>query len=82
MNFKIVQNKYGNAVLLLMLVSAIVHMAILGYLAIQSKNWYLLNYFNILDVDLLTKNTFDSAYGNMVATATMIGIYLLILKKQ
>ncbi len=77
---KIVQNKYLNALLWLMLFSAGAHMVILVFLAVVHGDLYLLNYFNILDVDLLAGSTFNTTAGNMLAAGTGLAIYLIILK--
>ncbi len=50
MKIQIVKNKYLNAVLILMLVSAIAHMAILFWIAIITANIHVLNYFDILNL--------------------------------
>jgi len=80
MDIKIVKNRYLNAVLLLMLGSAIVHMVILFFWAIKEGSLYVLNYFNILDVDLFYPNIFDSFWGNVFSFVFAVIIYLIILK--
>ena len=80
MKIRIVKNKYVNALLVLMLLSALVHMLILSYFSIKSKNLYALNYFNILDVDLFYASIFDSAAGNVFSVLFVIFIYFIILK--
>ena len=51
MNIKIVKNKYLNSLLLMMLFSATVHMLILFYISVMTGNFYILNYFKILDIN-------------------------------
>lgn len=80
MNIKIVKNKYINSLLLLMLFSAIVHMVILCYFAVELKDVYILNYFNILDLDLLFGEIFNSINGNVISLLCIVLIYLVILK--
>ena len=80
MKITIVKNKYLNALFLLMLVSAIVHMLILFYLALVSKDLYILNYFNILDIDLLLPSIFNGVAGNIFSAFVAVTIYILILK--
>ncbi len=80
MNIKIADNKYVNALLVLMLFSAIVHMIILFVVAIASRDMYVLNYFNILDVDLFHASIFSSGAGNLFALVAVVGIYLGLLK--
>jgi uncharacterized membrane protein len=80
MNIQIVKNKYLNALFLLMLLSAIIHMAILFFLAIKTADIYVLNYLNILDVDLFLPNILNSVFGNIFSLFVMVLIYLAILK--
>lgn len=80
MKVKILENKYLNSLLLLMLVSAGVHMGILVCLALWTGDFYLLNYFNILDIDRLAGDVFNNGYGNALATAAAVGLYVIILK--
>jgi len=80
MNSKIVKNKYINTLFLLMLFSAIVHMVILFFKAIKSLDIYVLNYFNILDIDLFYPNIFNSLLGNVFSLIFMVAIYFIILK--
>jgi len=82
MNIKIVKNRYINALLILMLVSAIVHMLILFCFALASGNLYTVNYFNVLDIDFFYPNIFNSFWGNVLSVALMLVIYLIILKSN
>lgn len=78
---RIVKNKYINAILILMLFSAILHMGILFFLAIVKKNFYILNYFNILDLDMLFPFLFfDNFLSNVSSIIVVALIYVLILK--
>lgn len=80
MSIKIVENKYLNALLLLMLFSAIIHMLVVFYWSVISKDFYLLNYFNILDLDLFYPNIFNNFSGNLFSLFFVVVIYILILK--
>jgi len=80
MNIKIVKNKYLNALFILMFFSAIIHMAILFYFAIALNNLYILNYFNILDVDLFSPNILNNLAGNIISFIFAIILYYIILK--
>lgn len=82
MNIKIVKNKYLNALFILMFFSATVHMVILFYWAITSKDLYVLNYFNILDVDFFYPNIFNSFLGNGFSFVFVVVIYAIIIKKN
>lgn len=79
MNLHIVRNKYLNTLLLLMLLSAIVHMVILCYVAMASQDVYILNYFNILDIDLFFPAAVNSALGNVTSLIFVVGLYGFIL---
>jgi uncharacterized membrane protein len=80
MKIQIVKNKYLNALFLLMLFSAIVHMIILFYLAIVNGNFYIVNYFNILSIGSFFPNIFNSFWGNVFSVVVAVLIYLIILK--
>lgn len=82
MAVNIVKNKYLNALLILMLFSAIVHMLVLFIVAVISQDMYMLNYFNILDLDLFYPNVFNSPAGNIFSGLIVVAIYLFILKKN
>ena len=79
-NIKIVKNKYINALFVLMLFSAVVHMLVVFYLALASGDLYIVNYFNILDLDLFYPNIFNSFGGNIFSIVFVAVIYLIILK--
>ncbi|MBI2049993.1 MAG: hypothetical protein HYT35_00865 [Candidatus Staskawiczbacteria bacterium] len=82
MQIKIVRNKYLNALLVLMLFSAVVHMLVVFYSAIAFKDFYIINYFNILDVDLFYPGAFDSFAGNVFSIFFVITAYVIILKSN
>jgi len=82
MKIQIVQNKYLNALFVVMLFSAAVHMLILGYLAFKSGDPYVLNYFNILDIDAFIPGFLDSAAGNLFSLVFAGGLYFFILAKN
>ena len=80
MKIKIVKNKYLNALFLLMLFSAIVHMVILFIFAILSKNVNILNYFNILNLNYFMPDFFNNLLGNITSFLFVILLYAIILK--
>ena len=82
MNIKIVKNKYINALFILMLFSAVTHILIVFYSAIISGDLYIVNYFNILDLDLFYPDIFNSFIGNIFSMLFVIVIYLIILKSN
>lgn len=80
MQVKIVKNKYLNTFFLLMLFSAMIHMLVLFALAITSKNIYVLNYFNILDLDLIFPLLLNNFWGNVASAVTVVLLYWVIFK--
>jgi len=80
MNIQIAKNKYLNALLVLMLFSAIAHMAALFILALAGGNVQVLNYFNILDIDALIPNLLNGFAGNVISWLIAASLYLVILK--
>lgn len=81
MNIKIVKNKYLNALFVLMLFSALVHMLTLFFLAFSRGDLYALNYFNILDLDILFPLIFrNNFFGNFTSLIFIILFYILILR--
>lgn len=81
MNINVVKNKYLNALFVLMLFSAAVHMIILICLAIFRGDIYILNYFNILDLDILFPAIFYNDFLGSILSFIFAGIlYILILK--
>ncbi len=82
MKITIVKNKYLNALFLLMLVSAIVHMLILVYITLRTGNLHLLNYFHILDVDYIIPNFLNSSWGDIISIIFVVIFYSLILKNN
>jgi len=82
MHIKIVKNKYLNALFILMLFSAVAHMLIVFYLAITSENLYIINYFNILDLDLFYPDTFNNFFSNIFSMLFVAVLYIVILKSN
>ncbi|MDD4624885.1 MAG: hypothetical protein WCX23_00290 [Candidatus Paceibacterota bacterium] len=80
MKIKIVGNKYLNALFILMLGSAIAHMALIFCFAIIDCNWHSLNYFHILDFDRLFSGGVGTFTGDILSWMAMIAIYIAILK--
>ena len=65
-----------------MLFSAIAHMLIVFYSALFSGDLYVVNYFNILDLDLFYPNIFNNFGGNIFSIFFAVVIYLIILKNN
>ena len=82
MNVKIVKNKYINALFILMLFSAVAHMLVVFYSVITLRDLYIVNYFNILDLDLFYPDIFNSFIGNIFSVLFVMGLYFIILKSN
>ena len=80
MKIKITKNKYLNALFLLMLFSASLHMVILFVLALVNQDLSLINYFNILNVNYFFQGTFNGILSNLLSFAVVGVIYIIILK--
>lgn len=80
MKIEIVKNKYINGVFLLMLFSAAIHMLLLFYVSLMQKDFYILNYFNIVDFDILFPNIFKNTLTqNIVSVVFAAIIYFVII---
>ena len=79
MNIKIVKNKYINAVLLMMILSATVHISILFAIALVSGDLYVLNYFNTISLTYFYPDFLNSFLGNIIAFVFMVCMYVIIL---
>jgi uncharacterized membrane protein len=79
MKITIVKNKYLNALFILMLFTAIVHLLILAYLSIKDANIYIMNYFKILNIDSFIPNYMNSVSGNIISIVLMVVLYIAIL---
>ena len=80
MKIKITENKYLNALLILILFSATVHMLALFVSAAIHKNLHMINYFNILDLNYFIPNFLNNSWGDIVSFIFVAIIYLIILK--
>jgi len=80
---KIVENKYVNALLILMLFSAVVHTLVLFSISFSNGDLYIFNYFNILDLDILFPLIFKNDFlGNFASLIIIIATYFIILKSN
>jgi uncharacterized membrane protein len=75
MKIQIVKNRYFNALLLLMLFSAFVHMVILFIVAIFSLNLHVLNYFAIVDANYIIPSFFNSSQGDAISFIVVVLLY-------
>lgn len=79
MKIQIVKNKYINAGLLLMLVSATLHIISLIVAFIDSWDFHVFNYFTIIGVDRFVPGAFNTAAGDIVSFFFVIVLYGIIL---
>jgi hypothetical protein len=79
MKIKIVKNKYLNALFLLMLFSATIHMLILFVFAVISKNVHILNYFNLINLNYFIPDFFSNTSGDIISFLFVIVLYIIIL---
>lgn len=80
---KIANNKYLNAAFLLMLFSAAAHMLILFFLSLSRRDLYIINYFNIIDFDILFPGIFmDNLWNNLASLIFAFILYFIILKSN
>ena len=82
MKIRIVRNKYLNALLVTILFSAVFHIVILFSWFVYRLDYYVLNYFNILDFDLFIPGFAASSVGTILSWVVFIGFYLIILRKN
>jgi len=76
---KIVENRYFNAALILMLFSAIIHTVVIFFLAAASADFHVLNYFNIVSLDRFLPNFPSTLVSDIAATAFAVLLYAVIL---
>ena len=80
MNIHITKNKYLNALFILMLGSAMIHMIFLFLRVLISGDWHVLNYIHILDIDWFVPGLLAGFGGNLVSWALAGCLYAVILK--
>ena len=76
---QIVKNRYIDALLKLILVSAIVHMVLLIIYSVITGDFVILNYFNILDIDLIFPNVIEGTVSQVLSVLATVIVYVLIL---
>jgi hypothetical protein len=78
MKVQIVKNKYLNALFLLMILSSIIHIAIVIFMAIKNSDLYYINFFNIIGVNCIIPNFLNNFVGNLISLGFTILLYLII----
>lgn len=82
MKIHIVKNKYLNALILVIIVSAVSHMIIVVIRAFMEKSFYPLNYFHILNLDYFFPNVFLNNFsGNLASIIFSAILYFFVLQK-
>ena len=76
---RIVKNDYLDALFKLMLLSAAVHMIILIATAIVNLDFKVLNYFNILDLEIIFPSIIEGVASDVAATVVAIAIFVYFL---
>ncbi len=75
---RIVQNRYLDALLKLMLLSASIHMIILILYSIIKLEPAHVNYFNILDLEFIFPGIEEGLLSNVLSVVSVIIVYLAI----
>lgn len=75
---KISNNRFLDAFLKLLLVSAIIHLSIIVVFLIITKNIKVLNYFNILDIDSFFPEVINGTLSQILSAGIVIFIYIVI----
>ena len=73
------KNVYIKSLFTLMLISASVHMVILFIYAVVKGEIIHLNYFNILDLDLVAPSIIEGPMSQILAFGSAGALYLVIL---
>ena len=79
---RILENRYVQALMGLILFSAIIHMFLLAVYAVIDADVTYLNYFNIIDLDLIFPNIgmggFSQIFSLLTAVVIYAGIYFML----
>ena len=75
---RLVQNRYLDALLKLMLLSASIHMIILILYSIVKLEPAHVNYFNILDLEFLFPGIEEGLLSNVLSAVCVVIVYLAI----
>lgn len=79
---KILKSKYIQALKKLILFSASTHLVILAIYAITNNDLQILNYFNIIDIDLFFPEIVNTYLYQALAVIIPTGIYVFFLIKR
>jgi hypothetical protein len=76
---KIKKNKYVNALIKIMLFSAVVHMIMIGIYSFAKLNTVKFNFFDILDLDLFFPRMIHGNISQISSLVTFVLLYALIV---
>lgn len=71
-----IENRYLDALFKLILLSAIAHLIVLAVQSLRAGDISILNYFNILDVDLFLPSIAQGLRSQIASVLVMAGLYL------
>ena len=72
---KITCNRYLDTLLKLILLSALVHIVILVIHAVRERDFSVMNYFNILDLDFFFSGIAKGVLSNVLSVVVMVVIF-------
>jgi len=72
-------NRFLDALLKLILVSAIVHLGVLGFQFFRTGDVSIINYFNILDLDFIFPDIASGSASQIASVLVVAGLYLALL---
>jgi len=75
------KNRYLEALIKLILFSAIFHLVLLFIYALINLNISYLNYFSIIDIDLFLPSITEGPFSLIFSLITALALYLIILFK-
>jgi hypothetical protein len=75
---RISKNRFVDALLKLMLLSAIIHIIILITFSIIKMDFTFINYFKILTIDLIVPSITQGVLSNVLSVAVVVILYILI----
>lgn len=76
---RLTNNRFLDAGLKLILTSAVLHLSMLFVSAIYYRHWHLLNYFNMLNLDVLLGYSNSNVGFGVLGTIVMAILFILFL---
>ena len=75
---KIVTNRWLDAFLKLLLISAVIHFSIMVLALLINQNTLLLNFFDIIDLDLFLPGIINGTTNQILSAIVIIFLYIII----